>query len=63
MVRNVGGIDRLLRVVFGLALLAAVFVGPRTPWGWIGLLPLATALLGLCPAYIPFGVSSCRQGS
>ena len=63
MTANVGGIDRILRIVVGLALISLVFVGPQTPWGWIGIIPLATALIGWCPAYVPFGISSCPKKS
>ena len=56
---NVGNIDRILRIVVGLALIALVFVGPQTPWGWIGLIPLATGLLRTCPLYSLIGLSTC----
>jgi hypothetical protein len=56
---NVGSIDRIIRVVVGLGLLAIVFVGPRTPFGWLGLIPLATAALGTCPLYTLLGMSTC----
>lgn len=49
--RNEGTIDRALRVMVGLALLALVFVGPQTPLGWLGLVPLLTGLVGFCPLY------------
>jgi hypothetical protein len=57
---NVGSTDRVVRIVIGLALIALVFVGPRTAWGWIGLIPLATGLLRTCPAYSLLGVSTCK---
>ncbi|MCW2245003.1 hypothetical protein M2352_000594 [Azospirillum fermentarium] len=57
--QNVGGVDRALRAVVGLVLIALVFVGPQTPWGWIGLVPLLTAVIGFCPAYLPFGLKTC----
>jgi len=57
--RNEGGLDRLLRIVVGLVLLALVFVGPKTPLGWIGVVPLLTGLVGFCPAYRIFGISTC----
>lgn len=57
--QNVGTIDRILRVVVGLGLLSLVFVGPQTPWGWIGLIPLITAAIGFCPAYRIFGIRTC----
>ena len=56
---NEGALDRGLRIIIGLALLAAVFVGPRTPLGWVGLIPLITGLVGRCPAYNCFGVRTC----
>lgn len=59
MTRNEGTIDRTLRIIVGLILLALVFVGPQTAWGWIGIVPLATGLLGFCPAYKLFGLSTC----
>jgi hypothetical protein len=62
MERNVGGIDRAVRVVGGLALLSLVVLldGPSRWWGLVGLLPLATGALGWCPAYLPFGIRTCR---
>ena len=57
--KNVGTIDRVVRVVLGIALLGTVFVGPQTPWGWIGVIPLVTAALGFCPAYKLIGLSTC----
>jgi hypothetical protein len=52
-------VERVIRVVVGLAALSLVFVGPQTWWGLLGLLPLATGLLGSCPAYTLLGVSTC----
>lgn len=59
MQRNVGSIDRALRAVVGIVLIALVFVGPQTAWGWIGLVPLATALIGWCPLYRLIGMDTC----
>jgi hypothetical protein len=61
MKKNVGTLDRALRVLFGLALLAfAFFSGHAYAWiGYIGIVPLLTALLGNCPLYSIFGISSC----
>ena len=59
--RNEGTVDRVVRIMVGIGLLSLVFVGPQTPWGWIGLLPLATGLLGSCPAYTAFGCSTCGR--
>ena len=61
MLRNEGNLDRLLRVIAGLVLLALVFVGPQTPWGWIGLVPLLTGIIGFCPAYALFGIRTCPK--
>ena len=47
--------------IYGLALIAMVFVGPRAPWGWVGLLPLITGLVGFCPAYRLLGVNTCPR--
>jgi len=58
---NMGGIDRGLRAVLGVVLIALVFVGPQTPWGWIGLIPLLTAAVGICPLYSIFGLSTCPR--
>jgi len=63
MDRNVGSIDRALRVLIGLALIAMVFVGPQTPWGWIGIVPLATAALSWCPLYTVLGIRTCKTDS
>ncbi|NWG46156.1 MAG: DUF2892 domain-containing protein [Alphaproteobacteria bacterium] len=59
MPRNEGLIDRVLRTVLGLGLLALVFVGPQTPWGWVGLVPLVTGLAGFCPLYRVLGLRTC----
>ena len=58
--KNEGTIDRALRVVVGLAVLSLVFVGPQTAWGWLGLIPLITGLVGWCPAYMIFGIRTCK---
>ncbi len=52
-------IERALRVILGLALLALVVVGPKTLWGLVGVVPLATGLLGSCPLYTVLGLSTC----
>ncbi len=61
MMCNAGKLDRMLRVIVGLVLLALVFVGPQTPWGWIGIVPLITGLVGFCPAYTILGINSCKK--
>lgn len=61
MPRNEGSLDRLLRVIVGLVLIALVFVGPQTPWGWIGIVPLLTGIVGFCPAYTLLGIRTCPK--
>lgn len=56
---NEGTLDRALRVALGLALLSITVVGPQTLWGLVGIVPLATGLLGSCPLYTLFGLSTC----
>jgi hypothetical protein len=56
---NVGNFDRIARIVLGLVLIALVFVGPQTPWGWVGIVPLVTGLFRTCPLYSLFGLSTC----
>lgn len=58
---NVGSVDRILRIVVGLALIALVFVGPKTQWGWLGIIPLATGFLRTCPLYSLIGVNTCAK--
>ena len=60
MPRNEGSIDRLARLIAGLILITLVFVGPKTPWGWVGLVPMLTGLIGWCPAYTLFGINTCK---
>lgn len=60
MKQNLGNVDRAIRIVVGVGLLALVFVGPQTPWGYVGLIPLLTGVVGFCPAYCPLGLSTCR---
>lgn len=59
--KNEHTVERVLRVLVGLGLLGLVFFGPKTAWGWIGILPLVTGLVGSCPAYTLFGISTCRR--
>ncbi len=56
---NEGMADRLIRIIVGIMVIALVFVGPKTLWGWLGLVPLITGLVGWCPAYSLFGIRTC----
>ena len=55
---NIGKIDKIIRIMLGIGLIALIFVGPRTAWGWLGVIPLVTALVGWCPVYRLLGISS-----
>lgn len=59
MQANVGSIDRWIRIVLGLALIAMTLLGAIGAWGWLGLIPLATGVFRFCPAYLPFGWRTC----
>ena len=59
MKANEGVLDRVLRTMVGLVILSLVFIGPRTPWAWLGLIPLVTGLVGFCPLYRLLGVNTC----
>ncbi len=63
---NMGGLDRTLRIIVGIALLAAFFMLPEAGYRWlllIGIVPLATGLIGSCPLYSVLGVSTCKMKS
>ena len=59
MQANVGTVDRVARIVVGLGLIGLTLSGTIGAWGWIGVVPLATAALGYCPAYSIFGIRTC----
>ena len=61
MKSNVGGIDRTLRIVVGLVLIALAATGTVGWWGWLGIVPLATGAIGWCPPYALFGFNTCRH--
>jgi hypothetical protein len=61
MKTNEGTLDRALRIGLGVALLALVFVGPRSLWGLVGLIPLGTGIVGFCPLYRLVGASTLRR--
>lgn len=57
---NVGGIDRALRIIVGIVLIGLAATDKIGWWGYIGVVPLATGLIGWCPAYLPFGIKTCK---
>jgi Protein of unknown function (DUF2892) len=60
MTANVGNVDRTLRIVVGIALIALAATGTIGVWGYIGVVPLLTGLMRTCPAYSVFGINTCR---
>ena len=61
MTKNIGNIERIIRIIAGLAILSLVFVGPQSLWGLVGLVPLLTGLIGWCPPYAMLGISTCKK--
>ncbi len=61
MKANVGVADGTLRVLIGMILIFGALEGSWAPWGWIGVVPLVTALLGICPLYSIIGVNTCAK--
>ena len=59
MKTNIGNADRIARVIVGLGLISIAFVGPKTPWGFVGIVPLITAGIGFCPLYTFLGINTC----
>jgi hypothetical protein len=58
---NESPVDRMLRIVIGVTLLTLVFIGPHSPWGWVGVVPLLTGLAGSCPLYTLLHLSTCPK--
>jgi len=56
---NEGTVDRVLRVLVGIIILSLAFVGPKTPWAYLGIVPLLTGAIGFCPLYAILGVNTC----
>lgn len=61
MKKNVGNVERAIRIIVGLAVISLVFIGPQSNWGWLGLVPLATGLIGWCPPYSLLGINTCKK--
>ena len=61
MKQNVHNIERVVRIIVGLAIISLVFIGPQSVWGWLGLIPLATGIIGWCPPYALIGFSTCKK--
>jgi hypothetical protein len=61
MTKNIGNIERIIRIVGGLVLIALAATGTVGVWGWVGLVPLATGLTGWCPPYSLLGINTCKN--
>lgn len=61
MTSNVGGLDRGVRIAGGLVLIALTLTDAIGPWGWLGVVPLATGAIGWCPPYALFGINTCSS--
>lgn len=61
MKQNIHNIERIVRIVLGAGILSLVFIGPQSPWGWLGLVPLVTGAIGWCPPYAMLGISTCKK--
>jgi hypothetical protein len=61
MIRNVGSLDQIIRLVLGAILVSLVFVGPQTPWGWLGLILIATGVINFCPIWMMLGVNTRKK--
>ncbi len=63
MKKNIGNAERIVRVVIGLAILSLAFIGPKSPWAYLGVLPILTGAVGWCPPYTLLGISTRREDS
>ena len=59
LTKNVGTLDRVIRLALGVGLLSLVFTGPQTAWGYLGFIPLLTGIFGTCPFYSVLGLNTC----
>ena len=63
MKKNVGNIERIIRITTGVAILSLAFIGPQTPWAYFGIVPLFTGIVGWCPPYTLLGISTCKKAA
>ncbi|MEJ2135440.1 MAG: DUF2892 domain-containing protein [Desulfofustis sp.] len=63
MKKNIGKVERGIRVAAGLIILSLAFVGPQSPWAYLGIIPLLTGLIGWCPPYAVLGISTCKRSA
>ncbi len=60
MKKNIGSVERIVRIIAGIGILSLAFIGPKSPWAYLGIVPLVTGLVGWCPPYALLGVSTCK---
>jgi hypothetical protein len=60
MKANEGTVDRAVRIIGGVGILSLAFFGPQSPWGFVGLIPIFTGVVGICPLYSILGFNTCR---
>lgn len=63
MKKNIGDTERIIRVVAGIGILSLAFVGPQSPWAYLGILPILTGLVGWCPPYALLGINTCGKSA
>ncbi len=63
MKRNIGSAERVIRVIAGVAILSLAVIGPKSPWAFLGAVPLLTGLMGWCPPYAVLGISTCKKSN
>lgn len=61
MKRNIGTAERVIRAIAGIGIICLAFVGPKTPWAYLGIIPLLTAISGFCPPYALLGIKTCNN--
>lgn len=61
MKKNIGNIERIVRIIVGAGILSLAVIGPQSPWALLGIIPLATGLIGWCPPYALLGISTCGK--
>ena len=61
MKKNIGSIERIVRIVVGAGIMSLAVIGPQTPWAWLGAVPLVTGLVGWCPPYALLGINTCGK--
>ncbi len=61
MKKNIGSTERAVRVLAGLGIISMAIVGPHSPWAYLGIIPVATGLIGWCPPYALLGISTCKS--